>query len=153
MLGIVGGQNALFAKGTAKSIVLSFSKTTIDDRICLQYWEWYLLLITLICSIVLYLRWFNMGLKQFSPLHFYAIVTAFWILTVIMGGLVVFREIDDFDDSLSTVMFAIGSTVCITSMFGLSRVQPPRKRPLSTYEGPKNIDTEQTQIPLEDVIS
>ena len=134
--GIVGGQNALFAKGTAKSVILSFSRSNIHQRICLQYWEWYLMLLCLFCLVVLYIRWFNAGLKQFSPLHFYAIVSAFWILTVIVGGLVVFREIDAFDGGLSTVMFAVGSITCVVCMFVLSRMDPPGKQSvLAAQEG------------------
>ena len=95
---------------------------------CLLYWEWYLLLGAVILIVIFYIRWFNMGLKQFSPQHFYAIVAAFWILTIVVGGLVVYREIEDFEDPLSMVMFIIGSTVCILSMICLSQVKPPVKK-------------------------
>ena len=146
-VGIVGGQNALFAKGATKSIVLSFSNSNLGQRICLQYWEWYLMLLSVLCLVVLYVRWFNAGLKQFSPLHFYAIVSAFWILSVIVGGLVVFREIDEFDGGLSTVMFAVGSITCVICMFALSRMDPPKKKSASSPSGAVN-----AQLSLEQVV-
>ena len=124
--GIVGGQNSLFAKGASKSVMLSFS--SINKKNCLVYWEWYLILLGLFIFCISYVRWFNMGLQQFSPLHFYAIVCAFWILPVIIGGLVVFREMDQFQNLFSQIMFSIGTMVCIVSMFCLSRMAPPEKR-------------------------
>lgn len=106
------------------SVALSFE----GERNCLLFWEWYLLLLFSVVTVLLYVRWFNSGLRQFSPQHFYAIVAAFWILSVIIGGLVVYREIDEFTDSLSTIMFATGSTLCILSMICLSKVKPPQKQ-------------------------
>ena len=120
--GISGAQNLLMGKGVSKSIVLSFQNKDQDS--CLVYWEWYLLSVGLIILSVSYIRWYNQGLRQFSPLQFVAIQTAFWMFTVIIGGLIVFKEMDAFDNILSVVMFTMGICISILFMFSLSGIEP-----------------------------
>ena len=94
-----------------------------------MYWEWYLLSIGLIIGAISFIRWYNRGLRQFSPLQFVAIQTAFWMFTVTIGGLVVFKEMDAFANTLSIVMFTMGICISILFMFSLSGIEPSEMTP------------------------
>ena len=66
--GIMGAQNILFAKGVSTMIVFS-----VEDRnkLCFLYWEWYVLLISMLISVWFQLKWLNYGLRYFSQCRLY----------------------------------------------------------------------------------
>ena len=135
----------MIGKGVSKSILLSLN----GKGSVFLHWEWYLLLIAMITFCILYVRWYNKGLKKFSPLQFVATQSAFWMFTVIIGGLAVFDEMNQFKDALSITMFCIGIWVSILFMFCLSTVEPTEMTPVVFLEPEPEYD-EVEAIPMSD---
>ena len=123
--GTMGAQNVLFAKSVSVLVIESVSG---GGRVLFAFWETYLLLIGLVSTIYLQLRWLNSGLKRFSALYVAPTFQAFWITVSVVGGLVVYDEADDMNLTQKCV-FPLGVVVTILGVFYLTtQGQPERMR-------------------------
>eukprot|EP01083_Nonionella_stella_P042407 114561_1 len=124
MSGIMGAQNILFAKGVSSMIVIAVS----NDTSCFVYWEWYLLLVAMLCTVWFQLKWLNYGLKHFSPMQIIPVFQSFWTLVGILGGLIVYQEFDDFTNVKNQCMFALGCVFIIGGILYLTTLDKSQKR-------------------------
>jgi len=119
--GMLTAQNVLFAKGVSTAITLTLK----GNALCFVHWEFYVVLSGLLLSLFGHLKWLNIGLKLYSPIRVIPISSTFAILTATAGGLVVFKEFEDFTNRLSAALFCFGICITTMSVLALSTIQQP----------------------------
>eukprot|EP01083_Nonionella_stella_P006015 17409_1 len=140
--GIMGAQNVLFSKGASTPIILTIEN---GDECFALFWQWYLLLIALLCSVYFHVKWLNIGLKNFSPISVIPNSTTSQILVAIMGGLTVYKEYDDFKNETSMILFIVGVLSTVLTVLGLSTVTDDK----GNGEGMEKYELNQTDVKLE----
>ena len=75
------------------------------------------------CSF-LHIKWLNMGLSRFSTLYIYPLNKSIWIISSILGGIIVFQESKDFEDKpVKAIFFVFGILIMCFGIFKISREQ------------------------------
>jgi uncharacterized membrane protein len=121
--GIAGGMNVLFAKSLSKLIFFYLKKT--DEQIDnLKHFIAFLFLFAVITCSFLHIKWLNMGLSRFSTLYIYPLNKSIWIISSILGGIIVFQESKDFEDKpVKAIFFVLGILIMCIGIFKISREQ------------------------------
>jgi hypothetical protein len=114
--GIAGAQSVLFGKCTAEMIVATVS----GHGLFFVYYQSYLIIGSMVASILLQIKWLNDGLIRFDSVSLIPIFQSFWILVSVVGGIVFFGEATQFS-AVQAVMFPLGVIVTISGVYLLSR--------------------------------
>lgn len=121
--GIAGGMNVLFAKSLSKLIFFYFEKHE-EKTDGLKHFITFLFLGAVITCSFLHIKWLNMGLSKFSTLHIYPLNKSMWIISSILGGIIVFQESKDFEDKpVKATFFAFGMLIMCIGIFKISSEQ------------------------------
>jgi len=117
MSGVIGSFNLLFGKSISKLLLFTFENKHYLNLI-------YILMFVLGVVIATYfhIKWLNSGLKRFESLHVYPIKKASWIIFSILGGLIVYKEHEEFENKdddteiYRVILFTLGM---VTIFFGI----------------------------------
>lgn len=109
--GIVGSPSVLFGKTLAELL-----KTPGD---ALTSYQMYLILICMVCTLLLQLRYLNMGLAYHAALLVVPIYQSFWVIGSIIAGGVYFKEFAAFD-LLGGSMFCLGVIIALSGIYVLT---------------------------------
>jgi|TARA_B100001971_G_scaffold117082_1_gene107818 hypothetical protein len=125
--GIAGGMNVLFAKSLSKLIFFYFEKHE-EKTDSLKHFITFLFLGAVITCSFLHIKWLNMGLSRFSTLYIYPLNKSMWIISSILGGIIVFQESKDFEDKpVKATFFAFGMLIMCVGIFKISTEQISRE--------------------------
>jgi len=113
--GAIGAQSVLFAKC---SVELSINWFRNNDVIFYHY-QTYLVLICMLLTICLQIKWLNDGLKRFDASFTVPVFTAFWIVLSVTSGLVFYDEYQGMTWG-QLGMFFFGVFISITGVYILS---------------------------------
>ena len=116
--GIIAAQNVLFGKSFSKLILFSIENKTTS------VFKDYVIYLTFVClafSIFTNIKWFNNILKQFKSTLVVPINKSLWIITSIVGGLLVMGEKVD---KLSLVGFLIGILLIVFGLVFHAKFEP-----------------------------
>lgn len=109
--GIMGSQSVLFGKTLAELL-----KTPGD---ALTSYQMYLILICMVCTLLLQLRYLNMGLAYHAALLVVPIYQSFWVIGSIIAGGIYFKEFAAFD-LLGGTMFCLGVVIALSGIYVLT---------------------------------
>ena len=126
--GISGGMNVLFAKSLSKLVffyIENHDKPTENERTdSLRHFITFLFVGAVIICSFLHIKWLNMGLSRFSTLYIYPLNKSVWIISSILGGIIVFQESKDFDDKpIKATFFVFGMLIMCMGIFKISSEQ------------------------------
>lgn len=102
--GTVGAQSVLFGKTVAEFIK--------NPSSAFGSYELYIVLLLMIFTLILQLRFLNLGLCYHPALLVVPIYQTFWVVVSIMGGGIYFKEFQHFD-AKSGIMFGVGVMIAI----------------------------------------
>jgi len=112
--GTVGAQSVLFGKTLAE-----FMKSPGDALTSIPL---YLVLICMVCTLVMQLKFLNGGLVHHEALLVVPIYQTFWVMVSIIAGGIYFKEFQSFS-ALSGTMFVVGVLVALSGIFYLTNTK------------------------------
>lgn len=140
--GIIAAQNVLFGKSFSKLILFSIENKTAS---VLKDYVIYLTFACLAFSIFTNIKWFNNILKQFKSTLVVPINKSIWIITSIVGGLLV---MDEEIEQLSLVGFLIGIILIVLGLIFHAKFEPKEDFTID-QEIARTIDSVSSSIEIE----
>ena len=122
--GTMGAQNIFFAKCVSTLFFLSAEGGS--GRMMFLWWETYLVIGAMLCTIYFQLKWLNEGLMHFSALYIVPIFQSFWITVSVLGGLTVYQEFERMKP-LDKMIFPLGVVVTIAGVAFLTSQHKPKQ--------------------------
>jgi hypothetical protein len=123
--GLAGGMNVLFAKSLSKLVffyIEDYNKLIKNSG--LKHFITFLFICAVAACSFLHIRWLNTGLKKFSTLYIYPLNKAVWIISSILGGIIVFQEFRDFNNEpVKATFFSFGILIMFFGIFKISTEQ------------------------------
>lgn len=119
MSGIIGSFTILFGKAIAK-----FFLFMIDNKEYINFI--YILLFTTGVIFVTYfnIKWLNNGMKRFNTEFVYPIKKATWIIFSMLGGLIVYREHEEFNgNNYRIILFTFGMIIIFFGILFISLIK------------------------------
>jgi len=113
--GAIGAQSVLFAKCSVELAINWFQ----GHDIMFDHYQTYIVLLCMLLTICLQIKWLNDGLKRFDASYTVPVFTAFWIVLSVTSGLVFYDEYQGMTWS-QLGMFFFGVFISITGVYILS---------------------------------
>lgn len=120
MSGIIGSFALLFGKSVSKLFLFM-----IEDKEYINFLYIFIFAVGVVLTTYFNIKWLNKGLKRFETAHVYPIKKATWIICSMIGGLVVYREHEEFEDgdNYRIVLFIFGMIIIFFGIIVLSFIK------------------------------
>lgn len=113
--GIIGGQSLLFAKSAVELLKDAFHGSDAFFHI-----QTYLIIGAMTGCLLLQITYLNTALKNFDSLYVIPVYESYWIIAGVVGGLVYFGEMEQFDQ-YQRRMFVLGCFITFSGLFVLTQ--------------------------------
>mmetsp|Transcript_6470 Transcript_6470/g.7404 ORF Transcript_6470/g.7404 Transcript_6470/m.7404 type:complete len:250 (-) Transcript_6470:243-992(-) len=113
--GTIGGQSLLFAKSAVELLKDAFHGSD-------AFWhvQTYAIIGMMTVCLLLQITYLNDGLKNFDSLFVIPVYESYWIIAGVIGGLVYFGEMEEFD-SYQKHMFVLGTVITGSGLYVLTQ--------------------------------